>query len=93
MIIAAVQQRDSVLHVNTHPRFSDSFPIEMITEYWVEFPVLYSRSVLANHSIDHSANPKLLLLLLLFYSRKEGQEEEKRRLYLGHRAVLSTLLS
>ena len=26
--------------------FSDSFPIEVITEYWVEFPVLYSRSLL-----------------------------------------------
>ena len=26
--------------------FLDSFPIEAITEYWVEFPVLYSRSIL-----------------------------------------------
>ena len=26
--------------------FSDSFPIEVITEYWVEFPVLYNRSLL-----------------------------------------------
>ena len=24
----------------------DSFPIQVITEYWVEFPVLYSRSLL-----------------------------------------------
>ena len=33
--------------------FSDSFPIKIITEYWVELPVLYSSSLLANHSIYH----------------------------------------
>lgn len=33
---------------------SDSFPTEMILGYWAELPVLYSRSPLASHSIDHS---------------------------------------
>ena len=30
--------------------FSDSLPIQIITEHWVEFSVLYRRSLLANHS-------------------------------------------
>ena len=53
MIISAVQQSDSVIHVHIHS-LSDSFPTQIITEYWVEFPVLYSRSPLASHSIYHS---------------------------------------
>ena len=36
--------------------FSDSFPIEVITEYWVELPVLCSRSPLTIHSICNSAH-------------------------------------
>ena len=28
------------------PSFLDSIPVEVTTEYWVEFPVLYSRSLL-----------------------------------------------
>ena len=31
--------------------FSDSFPRWIITKYWVQFSMLYSRSPLANHSI------------------------------------------
>ena len=34
--------------------FSDSFPTYVITEYWVEFPVLSSRSLLANYFICSS---------------------------------------
>ena len=34
--------------------FSDSFPIEVITEYWVEFPMLYSRSLLVIYFIYSS---------------------------------------
>ena len=33
--------------------FSDPFAIQIITEYWGEFPVLYSRSLLASHSVYH----------------------------------------
>ena len=33
--------------------FSDSFPSQMITEYWGEFPVLYNRFLLAKQSIYH----------------------------------------
>ena len=40
MVISAVQQSDSVIHTHIHS-FSDSFPIEFFTEYWVESPVLY----------------------------------------------------
>ena len=34
---------------------SDSFPLEIITENWVEFPVLYIRSTLANYPLYCSA--------------------------------------
>ena len=43
VLVSGVQQNDSVIHVSIF--FSDSFPIWVITEYWVEFPVLYSRSL------------------------------------------------
>ena len=33
-----------------HPFSSDTFPTSIITDYWAEFPVLYSRSLLASHS-------------------------------------------
>ena len=34
------------IHIHYIHSFSDSCPIQVITEYWVEFPVLYSRSLL-----------------------------------------------
>ena len=34
--------------------FLDSFPIYVIAEYWVEFPVLYSRSLLVIYFIYSS---------------------------------------
>ena len=51
-------------YTSTHIHsFSDSFPIEVITEYWVDFPVLYSRSLSANHPFHIQcyafANPRL----------------------------------
>ena len=46
----------------------------MITEYWIEFPVLYSRSLLAIHATDHSDSTafqwKPLLLGFQFFSSK-----------------------
>ena len=45
------------IHTHTHTHihsFSDSFPIQVITEYWVEFPVLYSRSLLIIYFIYNS---------------------------------------
>ena len=36
--------------------FSDSFPIYVIIKYWVEFPVLYSRSPMASHFTCLSAH-------------------------------------
>ena len=52
VIISAVQ-RDSIIHVHTST-LCDFFPIRIITEYQVEFPALYSMSLLANHSIYRS---------------------------------------
>ena len=43
----SVQQSESVIYLSLYiTSFLDSFPIWAITEYWVEFPVLYSRSLL-----------------------------------------------
>ena len=39
-----------IMHTHIHS-LSDSFPTQVIMEYWVEFFVLYIRSLLANHSI------------------------------------------
>ena len=39
MLVSVVQQSDSVVHMH-------SFPIQITTDYYVEFPVLYSRSLL-----------------------------------------------
>ena len=36
----------SYTYTYIHSYFFDSFPIWVIAEYWVEFPVLYSRSLL-----------------------------------------------
>ena len=33
------------IYIYTFIISSDSFPIQLITEYWVEFPELYSRSL------------------------------------------------
>ena len=38
VLVSAAQQSDSVIHVSF--LFSDSFHIQFITEYWVEFPML-----------------------------------------------------
>ena len=51
MFISAVEQRDSVRHKYT---FLYSFPLLFITGYWIEFPVLYSRTLLLIHSIYNS---------------------------------------
>ena len=51
VIISAVQQSDSVINVHTSSLLKILFPYRLITEYWVEFPMLYSRSLLTSHSI------------------------------------------
>ena len=44
---SGVQQSESVIYLSIYiTSFLDSFPIWAITECWVEFPVLYSRSLL-----------------------------------------------
>ena len=49
ILISAVQQSDSVLHM--YLIFFKFFPHVVIAEYWAEFPVLYSRSLLVIYSI------------------------------------------
>lgn len=46
-------------HSDVHS-FSDSFPIEVITDCWVEVPVLYGKAALTIHSLhlsEHMPNP------------------------------------
>ena len=43
VLVSGIQQSDCYMY--TH-YFSYSFPIQVFTKYWVEFPVLYSRSLL-----------------------------------------------
>ena len=45
----------SYTYTHTHS-LSDSFPTWIITEYCVEFPVLYSRSPSVSHTVYHSVN-------------------------------------
>ena len=55
MLISAVWQSDPVIHIHIS-LLSDSFPLLIITGYWVKFPVLYNRSPWASHSIYHSVH-------------------------------------
>ena len=50
------------MHVHVYS-FSDSFPLYIVTKYWVEFPVLYTRSLLIIYFINSSVsvNPTLLI--------------------------------
>ena len=57
------------IHIHTHIHIymiyslSDSFPLYVITKYWVEFPVLFGRSLLVIYFMYGSVyvNPKLLI--------------------------------
>ena len=49
--VSGVQQSDSVIHIFI---LFQSFLLQVITEYWVEFPVLYSRSLLVTYLIYSS---------------------------------------
>ena len=57
VFVSGVEVSESVLHTYIHS-FLDSFPIYIITVYWVEFSVLYSRPLLVNCFIYNSyVNP------------------------------------
>ena len=54
VLVSSVQQSESALYIYIHLHiylsdlfFEDSFPIQVITEHWIEFPVLYNRSLLS----------------------------------------------
>lgn len=51
VILSVVPQNDSGVDIHS---CSDSFPTWILTEYWVEVPVLYNRSPLADLSIHNS---------------------------------------
>ena len=43
MLVSAVQQSESALHIHVSPLFLCFLPIQVTTKCWVEFPELYSR--------------------------------------------------
>ena len=53
VLVFVVQQSELVTHTSIHhPSFiKDSYPTWVITEYWEEFPVVYSRSLLVIYFI------------------------------------------
>ena len=65
VLVSGVQRSDSVIPTYIHS-FSDSFPIPVITEYWVEFSGLYSRSLMVSWAIldtSLSWNHKVFIFL------------------------------
>ena len=50
--------------------FLDSFPIEAITEYWVEFPVLYSRYLLVIYFIYSSVYMPIPIFQFILQTHK-----------------------
>ena len=64
VIISAVQQSDPVVHRHI-TILSEAFPTEIITEYWVEFSVLYSRApVVPIYLRVHIWLPSFVFLLI-----------------------------
>ena len=61
-----------IMDVCTSIYFSDSLPIQIIREYCAEFPVLYSRSLLASHS-SITASHNFLHDLVITNLRKKIQ--------------------
>ena len=59
--VLCVEQNDSVIHVYIY--FLDYFPLQVITKYWVQFPVLYSEtlSVICFIYSGVYVNPQILI--------------------------------
>ena len=56
VLVSGVQQSESYIYIHMHifiHSFSDTFPILVITVYWIEVPVLYSVS----HSVVSDSLP------------------------------------
>ena len=78
MLISSVQQSDSVIHIYY---FSYSFPLQFITGYWIQFPVLYTRFLLLIH-------PTYTSLYLLI----PNSQSSPRPSHLGNHSLLSVSL-
>ena len=78
--IECFEQSDSVIymcmcahtHTHTHTHiyihlysFSDSFPLQIITIYWIQFPVLYSRTLLCIYFMFDGGGLVIMLCLTL----------------------------
>ena len=90
-------------HTHTHS-LSDSFPTEVIIEYWVEFSVLYGRYLLANYSIylsmhlpipnSQSITPpanNLSTLVTLSFSKSVSQEITPFSLQTSHKLGVGSI--
>ena len=66
MLVSAVQQSESVLHIHIATLVLDSFPIYIITEHCVEVPVLYSRSLLVIYYFDSGVSTLIPIFFFLY---------------------------
>ena len=64
VLVSSVQQSDSVIHTHTAILFQNLFP-QVITEYWVEFPVLDSRSLLTIYFV-YSSSMYMLYIVYVY---------------------------
>ena len=60
MLVSDAQQSESVIPM--HVSFLGSLPILAIAQYWVEFPVLYNKSLLVVYFISIYSNMYMSLL-------------------------------
>ena len=70
VIVSGVQQSDSRIHTRVSILFSNSFLINVITEYLAEFPMPYNSSSLVYIDTFHSFS--YLLPILSFFTYMAG---------------------
>ena len=54
VLVSSVQQNESIIHIHVSTLLESFFPVYVITEHWVEFPVLHSRFLLLIYFIYNS---------------------------------------
>ena len=76
VLVSGIQQSESVTH-NTY-LFLDSIPIRAVTEFWVEFPVLYHRSLLVIYFMHSSVSLLMFSCLVVSDSlRPQGLQHAR----------------
>ena len=71
VLASDIQQSESVVHMHI-PTYIWTLPIQAVTEYQVEFPVLYSRSLLVIYFIYSSVDMSVPVSLFWGFSDKDS---------------------